>query len=139
MLINSLAYCCADGRIKVSDDISQLPQPVQERLLRLQQVQQTLQSILAQKQQVEAELMEIDQASSELEKLADDAVIYKATGSLLMRSERGKITVELTERKELLKTRATILGKQEERLRAQLKDIQTKLQQDLNPVTAPHG
>jgi len=139
MLINSLAYCCEDGRIKVSDDISQLPPPVQERLLRLQQVQQTLQSILAQKQQVDAELMEIDQASSELEKLTDDAVIYKATGSLLMRSERGKITVELTERKELLKTRATILGKQEERLRMQLKDIQTKLQQDLNPVTPPPG
>jgi prefoldin beta subunit len=137
MLINSLAYCCADGRIRVSYDISQLPPQVQERLLRLQQLQQTLQSILGQKQQVEIELTEIDQALDELQKLSDDAVIYKATGSLLMRSEKAKVTVELTERKDLLNTRASILGKQEERLRGQLKDIQTKLQEDLNPVSPP--
>jgi prefoldin beta subunit len=121
----------------VSDDISTLPPQVQERLLRLQQLQQTLQSVLGQKQQVELELMEIDQASNELQKLADDAVIYKATGSLLVKSEKGKVTVDLNERRELLKTRATVLGKQEERLRAQLKDVQAKLQQDLNPVSPP--
>ena len=137
MLINSLAYCCPDGRIIVSNDISQLPPHVQERLLRLQQLQQTLQSILGQKQQVEIELTEIDQAMNELQKLTDDAVIYKATGSLLMRSEKAKVTTELTERKDLLNTRASILGKQEERLRGQLKDIQTKLQEDLNPVSPP--
>jgi prefoldin beta subunit len=137
MLINSPAYCCADGRIHVSDEISQLPQPVQERLLRLQQLQQTLQSILGQKQQVELEATEIDQALNELQKMTDDAVIYKSAGTLLMRSERPKVITELTERKDLLNTRSTILTKQEERLRAQLKDVQTKLQQDLNPVSPP--
>jgi len=121
----------------VSDEISQLPPPVQERLLRLQQLQQTLQSILGQKQQVDLEVTEIDQALNELQKLADDAVIYKAAGSLLMKSERVKVITELTERKELLNTRATILVKQEERLRSQLKDVQTKLQQDLNPAFPP--
>jgi prefoldin beta subunit len=135
MLINSPAYCCADGRIYVSDEISQLPQPVQERLLRLQQLQQTLQSILGQKQQVELEATEIDQALNELQKMTDEAVIYKSAGTLLMRSERPKVITELTERKDLLNTRSTILTKQEERLRAQLKDVQTKLQQDLNPVS----
>jgi prefoldin beta subunit len=121
----------------VSDEISQLPQAVQERLLRLQQLQQTLQSILGQKQQVELEATEIDQALNELQKMADDAVIYKSAGTLLMRSERTKVITELTERKDLLNTRSTILTKQEERLRAQLKDVQTKLQQDLNPVSPP--
>lgn len=123
--------------MKVSDEISTLPPHVQERLLRLQQLQQTLQSVLGQKQQVELELMEIDQALNELQKLADDAVIYKSTGSLLVKSEKAKVAVDLNERKELLNTRATVLGKQEERLRAQLKDVQAKLQQDLNPVSPP--
>jgi len=123
--------------MKVSDEISTLPPQVQERLLRLQQLQQTLQSVLGQKQQVELESMEIDQALSELQKLGDDAVIYKATGSLLVRSEKTKVAVDLNERKELLKTRVTVLGKQEERLRTQLKDVQAKLQQDLNPVSPP--
>ena len=121
----------------MSDEISQLPPPVQERLLRLQQLQQTLQSILGQKQQVEVEVTEIDQALDELQKLTDDATIYKAAGSLLMKAERPKVITELTERKELLSARASILVKQEERLRSQIKDVQTKLQQDLNPVSPP--
>jgi len=121
----------------VSDEISALPPQIQERLLRLQQLQQTLQSILGQKQQVELETMEINQALDELQKLADDAVIYKATGSLLIRAEKAKVTTELNERKELLATRTTVLSKQEERVRGQVKDMQTKLQQDLNPVSPP--
>ncbi len=90
---------------------------------------------MAQKQQVEMELSEISQASSELEKLTEDATIYKATGSLMIKAERGKVTSELTERKDLLNTRLGILTKQEERLRAQAKDLQSKLQQDLNPAS----
>jgi len=120
---------------KVSDELSGLPPQVQERLLRLQQLQQTLQSVLGQKQQVELEQMEINQALDELQKLTDDAVIYKATGSLLIKSERSKVIADLNERKELLSTRVTVLAKQEERIKAQVKDVQTKLQQDLNPVS----
>lgn len=118
----------------MSDEVSGLPPQVQERLLRLQQLQQTLQSIMAQKQQVELELSETNQASTEVEKLTDDAVMYKATGSLMIRAEKTKIITELAERKDLLNTRVTILGKQEERVRSQLKELQTKLQQDLSPV-----
>lgn len=120
----------------MSEEISRLPPQVQERLLRLQQLQQTLQSVLAQKQQVELELTEIGQASTEVEKLTDDAVIYKSAGSIMVRAEKTKITAELNERKDLLNTRVTILTKQEERLRSQLKDLQTKLQQDLNSVSS---
>jgi prefoldin beta subunit len=122
---------------EVSEEISKLPPQVQERLLRLQQLQQMLQSVQLQKQQVESELTEIEQAMSELQKTADDAVIYKAIGSLLVKSEKAKVTTDLNERKELLNTRAAVLGKQEERFRTQLKDLQAKLQQDLTPVSQP--
>jgi prefoldin beta subunit len=119
----------------MSEEISKLPPRVQERLLRLQQLQQTLQVVLTQKQQLELELTEVDQALSELEKLDDSTVIYKTIGSLLVKAERPKVITELTERKELLNTRITVLGKQEERLRTQVKDLQVKLQQDLRPVS----
>ena len=69
--------------------------------------------------------------------MTEDAVIYKAIGTLLVKSEKTKIVTDLNERKELLNTRTTVLAKQEERLRAQLKDLQAKLQQDLNPVSPP--
>ncbi|MBX5320823.1 MAG: prefoldin subunit beta [Candidatus Bathyarchaeota archaeon] len=119
----------------MSEEFAKLPPQVQERLLRLQQIQQTLQSVLAQKQQVELELTEIEQALGELQKVADDAVIYKAIGSLLVKSDKAKVAADLNERKELLNMRATVLGKQEERLRSQMKELQTKLQQDLAPVS----
>jgi prefoldin beta subunit len=119
----------------MSDEISKLPPQVQERLLRLQQLQQTLQSVLAQKQQVEMEKTEVEQTVAELQKTADDAVVYKAAGSLLIKAEKAKVTEELVERKELLNTRSTVLARQEERLRSQVKDAQTKLQEDLRPVS----
>ena len=121
----------------MSDELSRLPPNVQERLLRLQQLQQTLQSILAQKQQVDMEKSEVEQTIAELQKTADTAVIYKTVGSLLVKAEKPKVTEELVERKELLETRSTVLARQEERMRSQIKESQTKLQEDLNPVNQP--
>lgn len=121
----------------MSDEISKLPPNVQERLLRLQQLQQTLQSILAQKQQVEMEKTEVEQTIAELQKTAEGVVIYKAIGSLLVKAEKPKVTEELDERKELLDTRSTVLGRQEERMRSQIKEAQTKLQEDLSPISPP--
>jgi prefoldin beta subunit len=119
----------------LSDELSKLPPNVQERLLRLQQLQQTLQTILAQKQQVEMERTEVDQTIAELTKTADDVVIYKAAGSLLVKAEKAKVSEELAERKSLLETRSTVMARQEERIRAQVKEAQTKLQEDLSPVS----
>ena len=119
----------------MSDDLSKLPPNVQERLLRLQQLQQTLQTILAQKQQVEMEKTEVEQTLAELTKTTDDAVIYKAVGSLLVKAEKARVSEELTERKSLLDTRSTVMARQEERIRAQVKEAQTKLQEDLSPVS----
>jgi len=121
----------------MSDELSKLPPAVQERLLRLQQLQQSLQATITQKQQTELELNETDNALEEVQKITDDTVIYKSIGSLLIKTEKTKITTELTERRELLNTRITVLTKQEERLRTQMKDLQTKLQQDLSPVSPP--
>jgi prefoldin beta subunit len=119
----------------LSDELSKLPPNVQERLLRLQQLQQTLQSILAQKQQVDIEKQEVDQTLAELVKTADDAVIYRAVGSLLVKAEKAKVSEELNERKSLLETRSTVINRQEERIRSQVKGAQTKLQEDLSPVS----
>ena len=119
----------------MSDELSKLPPQVQERLLRLQQLQQTLQTVLAQKQQVDMENVEVEQTLNELQKTADEAIIYKSAGSLLIKTEKTKVKEELVERKELLNTRSTVLIRQEERLRNQVKEVQTKLQEDLRPVS----
>ena len=120
----------------MSEDISKLPPQIQQRLLRLQQLQQTLQGVMAQKQQLELQLTEVEWAAKELEKLAETVVIYKSIGALLVKSEKDKVTTELIERKELVKMRVDVLAKQEERLRTQVKELQEKLQRDLRPVSS---
>jgi prefoldin beta subunit len=118
----------------LSDELSKLPPNVQERLLRLQQLQQTLQSILSQKQQVEMEKSEVEQTLAELAKTAEDVILYKAIGSLLVKAEKAKVAEDLNERKDLLTTRSTVIARQEERIRSQVKESQTKLQEDLSPA-----
>jgi prefoldin beta subunit len=118
----------------MSEEISKLPPQIQQRLLRLQQLQQTLQGAMVQKQQLELQLTEVEQAINELEKTKKTAVIYKSIGALLVKSKKTAVTTELKEREELLKMRVDVLGKQEERLRTQVKELQEKLQRDLRPV-----
>jgi prefoldin beta subunit len=109
----------------------ELPPQVQEQLARLQQLQQTLEVVTAQKQQLEIELAESNRALDELEKVDNKAVIYKSVGSLMMKTKRKKVIEELTERKELLNTRITVLGRQEKRTRDNLKELQGRLQEKL--------
>ncbi len=117
---------------------AQLPPQVQEDLVRLQQLQQTLQVVVTQKQQLEIELSEAEKALSELEKITDDIPVYKSVGSILLKVERQGLMGELKERKELLNARVTVLGKQEERTRERMKELQDRLQQRLRgPSAAP--
>ena len=119
----------------MSEEISQLPPQIQQRLLRLQQLQQNLQGVMAQKQQLTIQLTETENATKELEKLADDAIVYKSIGALLVKAEKAKVSADLADRKELVKMRVEVLTKQEERLRTQVKELQEKLQQELRPIS----
>ena len=81
------------------------------------------------------EKAEVEQTFAELEKTSSDAVIYKAAGSLLVKADKAKVAEDLNERKELLGTRSTVITRQEERVRSQVKEAQTKLQEDLSPIS----
>ena len=109
----------------------ELPPAIQEQLMRLQQMQQTLQAVVSQKQQLDIELAETDRAITELEKIADGTPVYKNVGNLMVKADRQVLLTELKERKEILNTRVTVLGKQEERTRERVKEIQEKLQERL--------
>jgi len=109
----------------------ELPPQVQEQLVRLQQLQQTLQAVVTQKQQLEIELTEADRAVGELEKLSDETPVYKSIGSILVKYDRQLLVNELKEKKELYNTRVTVLGRQEERTRERIKELQQKLQDKL--------
>jgi prefoldin beta subunit len=116
---------------------TELPPQVQEELVRLQQLQQTLQAVVSQKQQLEMDMTETDRALTELEKVTGETPVYKSVGSILVKADKQVLLSELKERKELLNTRVTVLGRQEERTRERLKDIQQKLQEKFRTPRAP--
>jgi prefoldin beta subunit len=114
----------------------QMPPWLQEQLMKMQQSQQNLQAIMQQKQQIEMEKIETDKSLEELKKASDDDMVYKASdddmvykhaGSILIKSTKKELIDELEERKELTKTRSTVLEKQENRLKETLKEQEAKI------------
>ena len=114
----------------------QIPPLVQEHLARLQQTQQNLQSIMMQKQQLESEKLETEKALEELKKASDDESVFKHAGTIMIKSNKKDLIDELEEQVELAKTKASLLAKQEERLKTTLKEQETKIQEMMkNPST----
>ena len=114
----------------------QIPPLVQEHLARLQQTQQNFQSIMMQKQQLESEKLETEKALEELKKASDDESVFKHAGTIMIKSNKKDLIDELEEQVELAKTKASLLAKQEERLKTTLKEQETKIQEMMkNPST----
>ena len=110
---------------------NELPPWLKEQISRLQQLQQNLQAIMMQKQQIELEIVETERALEELSKTTTSDSIYKAAGPLLIKSEKDVIEKDLTEKKELANTRVMVLGKQELRVKENLKEVENKINQML--------
>jgi prefoldin beta subunit len=105
----------------------ELPPWVREQVSRLQQLQQNLQAIMMQKQQLEVEMVETDRGLQELKKTNSDDAIYKNAGSVLIKAKKEDVLKELEEKKELSNTRIMVLGKQEARVKENLKEVENKI------------
>ena len=117
----------------------QMPPWLQEQLMKMQQSQQNLQAIMQQKQQIEMEKIETDKSLEELKKASDDDMVYKHAGSILIKSTKKELIDELEERKELTKTRFTVLEKQENRLKETLKEQEAKITELMKSGTPSGG
>ena len=114
----------------------QIPPVVQEHLAKFQQTQQNFQSILMQKQQLESVKLETEKALEELKKASDDESVFKHAGTIMIKSNKKDLIEELEEQIELAKTKASLLVKQEERLKITLKEQETKIQEMMKNPSA---
>jgi len=113
-----------------------LPPQIKNQLAQLQQIQQQAQAIAVQKNQVEITLKETDLALEELEKVDADAVVYRAIGDLLIRTERDKTKESLKEKKDTLDLRMQTLARQEERAQKRFQQLQEQLKQAIGTPAA---
>ncbi len=114
----------------------QMPPWLQEQIMKLQQSQQNLQTIMTQKQHLEIEKAETEKALDELKKVADGDAVYKHAGTVLIKSTKQELIDELEEKQELAKTRVLVLGKQETRVKDTLKEQEAKITEMMKGGTA---
>jgi len=122
-------YSMVDGIIMST----QLPPNVQEKLSRLQQLQNTMQQLVAQKQRLELEMNESERALKTLEDVTPDSKVYKSSGAILVEKNKDDVVKELKDRREYLEMRSKVLEKQEKNTRERLTSLQESLQKELSP------
>jgi prefoldin beta subunit len=115
----------------------QMPPWLQEQIMKLQQSQQNLQSIMTQRQHLEMEKAETEKALEELKKSADGDAVFKQAGTILIKSTKKTLVDELEEKVELSKTRSTVLEKQEVRVKESLKEQEAKITEMMKSGATP--
>ncbi|OYT43147.1 MAG: hypothetical protein B6U88_01720 [Candidatus Aenigmarchaeota archaeon ex4484_56] len=102
----------------------ELSNEAKELLVNVQTHNQQLQNLIAQKQNLEIQLSEIDEALKEIQ---DKEEIYKEVAGILIKSDKNKIIEELKEAKEFAEIRKKQINQQEENLKKTLEEEQKKL------------
>ncbi len=91
------------------------------KIAQLQLLQQNLQNILAQKQQMDSQLVELDSALAEL-KTTNQA--YKIVGKLMIASSKDVLIAGLQQQREIVEVRIKHFTKQQEKLKSQIDETQ---------------
>jgi len=116
--------------------MGELPPQIQNMLAQLQQLQQQLQMVVTQKAHLENSLKETESAIQEIEKVSEDTPIFKAVGTILVKTNKNDVLKELKEKKDTFEVRIKALERQEERLRERIQEMQKKIQSLLGGVQA---
>lgn len=98
---------------------------LQEKLQQAQRLQAELESIVAQRYQLEITLKEVEKSLEELAKIEEGTPIYKSVGSILVKAKsKEEVKKELEEKKEMLGIRIKAIKKQQELLQKKYEEIQ---------------
>lgn len=108
--------------------MDQLPPQVRQQAVQLQEAEQRAQALATQRQQLQTNLNETEEALKELDKRDEETTLYKSVGGVLVKSDRSEAVKELEERKETLNIRIETVKKQEEKVRSQLEQMRAKIQ-----------
>lgn len=112
-----------------------IPPRVQQYLAQLDKLQNTYLAVLSQKQSVDAQLIEVRNALSEIERIAEHQDVYKLVGNVLVKTSRDRVKEELNETKTLLEARQKTLENEIKRLSSEIE----KLNETISRVVKEEG
>lgn len=96
----------------------------QTKIAQLQLLQQNLQGVLAQKQQLESELIELESA---LKEASTSPQTYKIIGKIMVLAPKAGILKELEEKKTNIILKITSFTKQEDKIKENLESLQQEV------------
>jgi prefoldin beta subunit len=108
--------------------MAELSSSQQEQLQRLQLLDQNVQQLVAQKQQFQTQLYELESA---LKEIAHAPQAYKIIGNIMVASDKDTLKKELEQKKELVELRVKTFEKQEAQLREKLKILQDEVMKQM--------
>ena len=103
-----------------------LPKKAEPLVRRLQQLQQQLDVLTVQKQTVQIQLADVENALREIE-LSPESDVYEIIGNIMIKKDRTKAIDSLTEKRDTLKLREEILEKQIRKINDESKKIQKQI------------
>lgn len=98
----------------------------QQLLQQAQVLQQQIQSIVAQKEVFNLQLLEIKNALGEMETNKDDEV-YKISGPILVKSKADDVKKELNEKLEIIDMKIKGLDKSEKRVKEKIEELRDRI------------
>ena len=100
----------------------------EQKIEQLQRIEQSLQNILMQKQQFQAQTIEIESALNEIKTSEEN---YKIVGNIMVKAKKEDLEKELTQKKELVELRIKTLEKQEKETKEKANKIQTEVMKEI--------
>jgi prefoldin beta subunit len=91
------------------------------KIQQLQLMEQSMQNFLAQKQQLQTHLIEIESALAELE---NSEKTYKIIGNIMVATKKEDLKKDLERKKENVELRINNIDKQEEKIKAKANQLQ---------------
>lgn len=103
----------------------------EEKISELQMIEQNLQQLLAQKQSIQIQQIETENALEELKKQSSSEV-YKIIGQIMVSSDKKEIEKDLNSKEEIFNLKIKNIEKQESKLRERAKEIQKEILESMN-------
>jgi len=106
--------------------MAKVPPEVGEMVRKFQQLQQQLQVLMFQKQNMQVQQAEVENALKEVNETKDKE-LYEIIGTVMIKRNRTELAKSLKEKKEMLGLRLSTLDKQINMLTEQAKEVQNTL------------
>ena len=110
--------------------MTEVSEKARENIMQFQQIQQQLQVLLMQRQNIQIQVAEIDNALTEAEKTKEEKV-YEIVGNIMVKKTKDDLIKSLKDKKEMLDLRGSTIDKQTKKLSEKAAELQKVLSKEI--------